>query len=106
MKKSNLRNLIHEAILEVLEEDMAADNAAKTAELNALKLKQVALAKKAAELSKSNLGEMARTPLLFKVADDYDEAMLKALPKQSDKIMFCSSSSKMITVFVYSDCKL
>ena len=124
MKKSNLRNLIHEAILEVLEEDMAADNAAKTAELNALKLKQVALAKKAAELSKSNLGEdmaadnaaktaelnalklkqvalakkkaelsksnlgeMARTPLLFKVADDYDEAMLKALPKQSDKIM-------------------
>ena len=87
MKKSNLRNLIHEAILEVLEEDMAADNTAKTAELNALKLKQVALAKKAAELSKSNLGEMARTPLLFKVADDYDEAMLKALPKQSDKIM-------------------
>ena len=26
MKKSNLRNLIHEAILEVLEEDMAADH--------------------------------------------------------------------------------
>ena len=77
MKSKELRKIIREAIADVLNEDMGADQAAQTAKKIAIDKEIIALQKTKAELSKEtsplsedNVDEMARIPKGYRLTDD------------------------------------
>ena len=77
MKSKELRKIIREAIAEVLNEDMGADQAAQDAKKIAIDKEIIALQKTKAELSKEtsplsedNVDEMARIPKGYRLTDD------------------------------------
>ena len=77
MKSKELRKIIREAITDVLNEDMGADQAAQNAKKIAIDKEIIALQKTKAELSKEtsplsedNVDEMARIPKGYRLTDD------------------------------------
>ena len=77
MKSKELRKIIREAIADVLNEDMGADQAAQNAKKIAIDKEIIALQKTKAELSKEtsplsedNVDEMARIPKGYRLTDD------------------------------------
>jgi hypothetical protein len=94
MKKSQLQDLIREAIDEVLNEESPSEKDAKQkklaaidAEIKALNVKKGNLASGREEVAESKLDEMARGPISYKLTADYEDKIAELPYADSEKRM-------------------